>query len=180
MTIEYRALTQPLELREDGDGRTLSGVFMPFDDPTDIGGRFTEVFRRGAFTKTLAERFDKIKVYAKHDHKSFPIGKVVEAREEAHGLVGAVRISETQRGEEALVLAREGLLGFSVGFHAVPGKDVRNGRNRELREVKLVEVSLTEHPAYENAQVLAIREEQTARYAERLASIRAGNPFRTL
>ena len=179
MQPELRHLDLPLQIREGGDGRTLEGVLMPYDTPTDIG-RYIEVFRMGAFTKTLQERGHKIPLLAKHDDRSFPIGRLIEAREEAHGLVGAVRVAKTVRGDEALALANEGLVSFSCGFYPVPGKDVRTGNTVERREVKLAEVSLTSTPAYEGAKVLAIREESPVDYRAILASLDAQNPFANL
>ena len=49
----------PVDLELRGDGRTVVGIAMPFDQPTEIredGQTYTEVFRRGSFTKTIAER----------------------------------------------------------------------------------------------------------------------------
>ena len=44
-----------VELRAAGDGRTLVGLAVPFDQPTNVGG-YTESFTRGAFARTIAER----------------------------------------------------------------------------------------------------------------------------
>jgi hypothetical protein len=46
----YRVTPADLEIR--GDGRTVAGIAVPFDEPTPIRdsfGGYTEVFRRGAF-----------------------------------------------------------------------------------------------------------------------------------
>ena len=151
-----------IELR--GDGRTVHGIAVPFDTPTEIrefGGSYTETFRRGAFTRTLAERgANRIKLMAVHAAASFPLGRLSSAVEDAAGLRIEARLSATQAGDEALQLVRDGALdAFSIGFSPVTGGD-RWDRARsavERLQVRLHEVSLVAFPAYDGAVIDGIR-----------------------
>lgn len=156
-----RALVQAdLEIRGEGDGRTVYGLAVPFDRETTVDdgwGPYTEVFKRGAFAKTVGEYASKVKLLGNHDRKKFPLGKAVTLREDTAGLVGEFRISNTREGDEALELVRDGVLdSFSVGF--APVKERKVGKNLvERLEVKLREVSLVAFPAYEGASVAGVR-----------------------
>ena len=76
MGLESRQNKTDLEVR--GDGRTVCGLAVPFDSPTVVathGGRFVEVFRRGAFARTLRERGAQgVKFLALHDSQALPLG----------------------------------------------------------------------------------------------------------
>lgn len=152
-----------MEMRSNGDGRTLTGLVVPFDVEANIGGRFVEVFTRGAFAKTIADgNASKVKFLSAHNEKAFPLGVTKALKEDARGLVGEFRFSRTQAADEARNLIEDGALdSFSMGF--VPDRDVwTNNRSRvERRSVRLVEVSLVSFPAYEDAKVLALRTEET-------------------
>jgi Escherichia/Staphylococcus phage prohead protease len=159
--------TAPADLEIRGDGRTVVGLAVPFDAPTEIaeaGRRFTEVFRLGAFARTIAERGDRVKFLGQHDRRSMPLGRAVSLREDPAGLVGEFRVSETQAGDEALELIRDGALdGLSIGFRPVEGGD-RWNRERsmvERIEVRLDEVSAVSFPAYEGAAIAGVRTEET-------------------
>lgn len=151
-----------LELR--GDGRTIVGIAVPFDQPTEIasyGGTYTETFRRGAFTRTLTERgASRIKLLAIHDSTTMPLGRLSSATEDATGLRIEARVSQTQAGDEALQLVADGALdAFSIGFAPVPAGDRWNATRTAVErvEVKLHEVSLVPFPAYAGAVITGVR-----------------------
>lgn len=165
-----------LEIR--GDGRTVYGLAVPFDRETNVNdgyGPYREVFRNGAFTKTLHEGADRVKFYTNHSHRQnkLPIGRALTLRQDTAGLVGEFRVSKTTDGDEALELVRDGVLdSFSVGFAKVKERADKNGLVERI-EVKLREVSLVAHPAYEGALVAGVRTEFTDEELERiLAHIR--------
>lgn len=157
------------DVRTSAKERIVSGIAAPFDeeavvfDPTY--GKVREVFRKGAFTKTiqLSEQSGRrVKLLALHDQRSMPLGVATSLREDPRGLYGEFRISNTRDGDEALTLLEDGALdSFSVGFQAVNGKTrfVERERLLERLEVKLFEVSLVNLPAYSGAKVLALRDE---------------------
>lgn len=177
MTLIRRAFAPDLEV--GADGRTIVGIACPFDTPAQItepGGSYTEVFRRGAFTRTIAERGPgRVKVYAQHQDRALPLGRAEILREDTAGLYAELRVSKTAAGDEVLELVRDGVLdGLSIG--AVP---IRADRSRpghvERLEVSLREVSVVGTPAYDTARVLAVRSETHPTYINlaRLAQRRA-------
>lgn len=157
------------DVRTSAKERIVTGIAAPFDEEALIldpqYGRVNEVFRRGAFTKTiqLSEQSGrKVKLLALHDQHSMPLGVATNLREDAIGLYGEFRISNTRDGDEVLSLLEDGALdSFSVGFMPVNGKTRYNERAKlvERLEVRLFEVSLVNLPAYQGAKVLALRED---------------------
>lgn len=159
-TTLYRAHPADLEIRSDG--RTIAGIAVPFDEPAeirDLHGSYTEVFRRGAFAKTIRERANAIKLLINHDAMSrLPIGAASLLKEDTAGLFGEFRVSATRDGDEALELVRDGVLdGFSIGFRPVKGGDRRTRDMLERIQVKLTEVSAVAFPSYLGAKILAVR-----------------------
>ena len=159
MTLLHRATPADLEIR--GDGRTVVGIAVPFDTPANIveaGRSYVEVFRRGAFTKTLTQRgAAKVKVLANHDRQRLPIGRAHDLREDPAGLYAELRVSQTRDGDEVLELVRDGALdGLSIGFSPI---NHRNGAGGvvERVEVALREISVTAFPAYEQAAIAGVR-----------------------
>lgn len=94
---ERTTLTFPTDLEVRGDGRTLVGVVAPFDTPTDTDGT-PQVLCSGAFTRTLAERGDRVRF----------LNRPVELREEASGLHVELTIPATPAGDAALERIRAG------------------------------------------------------------------------
>ncbi len=155
-----------LEIRSDG--RTVYGLAVPFDTPQRVsdlmdGGVVTydEVFRNGAFTDTIRERGSRVKFLLNHDKRSLPLGPALSLREDAAGLVGEFRVSNTRAGDEALELIRDGALdGLSVGFKPLTQRgDERAGKLVERLSVKLIEVSAVAFPAYDGALIAGVRSE---------------------
>jgi len=151
-----------MEIRAvDIDERIITGVCAPYDEvsylvPDPSGERIV----RGAFTKSLRQRHDRILMFRGHDHdraiarsRSFDDGDA--------GLVGVFHARPSLAGDEALEEARDGYLpGLSIGFRAM---NTRRGADgvREVTEAALIEVSLVTIPAYAGAQVLAVRDGET-------------------
>jgi HK97 family phage prohead protease len=159
----FRATPVDLELR--GDGRTVVGIAMPFDQPTEIReerAAFTEVFRAGSFRKTIAERGPRgVKVFGKHQRAALPVGRASLLREDTAGLYSELRVSATSAGDEILELVRDGTLdGLSIGF--APIKDRWSDRRDmvERLEVALHEVSIVDYPAYSGASITGVRSDE--------------------
>lgn len=154
-----REFTPDLEVRADGTGRTIAGIVVPFERVarvSDGGPAYDEMFRRGAFAKTIRERGDKVKLLSQHQAGRNPLGRAVSLREDAAGLYGEFRVSRTQDGDEALELVRDGALdSFSVGF--APVNHVTENRVKVRTEVALREASLVTFPAYDDARIMGVR-----------------------
>ena len=157
MDLETRTFQVELEDLED---RTVIGRAVPYNTPTDVGG-YKESFQRGAFGAVKKN----LPLLWAH---SEPVGKITATRDADDGLHIAARISQTPRGEEVLTLLRDGVLdSFSVGFQPKQSKRSEDGTVVRTGAV-LREVSVVTFPAYEGAQVAAVRsqDESEATVAE--------------
>lgn len=140
----------------DVEGRMLEGYASAFGNVDDAG----DIVHRGAFAKTLTERGTKLRLLWQHE-KAEILGPVVAAKEDARGLWIKCKISKTQRGDEAIELAKDGAIGeLSIGYDPMvfDYSMVENKTVRNLRELKLYEVSLVTFAANPEAVVTAIKE----------------------
>lgn len=156
----YRA--RPVDLEVRSDGRTVAGIAVPFDEPTDIteGHRsYSEVFRRGAFARTIAERGpSRVKFFALHQSEKLPLGRATKLREDPGGLYVELRASKTRASDEVLELVRDGALdGLSIGFSPVKERWSKAKDAVERTAVKLHEISAVTWPAYNGARIVAVR-----------------------
>jgi Escherichia/Staphylococcus phage prohead protease len=152
-TIEHRSAPVALELREDG--RTLAGLAVPYGIEVQIG-RYRERFAHGAFADADPA---SVPLFAVHEHEALPIGRALSLTETKVGLEAELRVSKTQAGDDVLELVRDGAAtGLSVGF--VPVEDRWNATRTIVERIKarLVELSITAFPAYEDARILAVRQ----------------------
>ena len=143
----------------DTAGRTVEGYAAVFGN-LDLGA---DVIHPGAFSKTLAERGNRVVFLWQHDTAE-PLGKLLELREDARGLFFKAVISDTARGRDALALLRDGAIsGMSIGYDAIQGgvdfsKTADGVTIRNLRELRLWEISLVSLPMNEAAGVTALKE----------------------
>lgn len=162
------------DLTVRNDGRTIYGLAVPFDVLTSIRdpeGQYSEQFQRGAFAQTINRgALHRVKLRMLHDDKSTN-GVAVELREDAAGLVAAMRVSKTQRGDELIELVRDGAFDqFSVGFQPVHTVwsdlgDVYGNRSQNparnatatRTEVALREISVVDFAAYDSALIGGVR-----------------------
>ena len=155
-----RAFPSDLELR--GDGRTVVGIAVPFDQPTkirDLSGSYTETFKRGSFAKTIAGgKPQAVKFFALHETQKLPLGRALNLREDAAGLAVELRVSKTKAGDEALELIRDRALdGLSVGFQPVQDRWNTDRSTVDRLEVRLREISAVSFPAYAGAAIAGVR-----------------------
>lgn len=142
------------ELR--ASGRRLVGYVARWDCPARIG-TFTETIKRGAFTASLSSGADIIAM-ADHDPARV-LGRTksgtLALREDADGLAFDLAMPDTQAGRDLLALAERGDLGgCSFGFTVEADGDHWSGDHRELRSVRLHEVSIVQSwPAYGQTEV---------------------------
>ncbi len=157
----------PIETREidvqsvDYEDRIITVIAAPYGQSAPVmfrGDIWDEFFENTAFDSVI-DRPNRVRVNRGHD-KQRTMGKVVQFRSLADtGLIADVRVAKTPLGEETLELAREGMLGASVGFAAAPSWmkiDVRN-KTRRIHRAHLDHLSFVESPAYAGAEVLEVR-----------------------
>lgn len=114
----YRSFTPDLEVRSDGDGRTIVGIAVPYGRTINVPSEgIRERFARGAFNHQLRAAN---RIAFARDHLPFGgvlIGATKLLRDDAAGLYGEWRVSRTAMGDETLELVRDGALReLSVGF----------------------------------------------------------------
>jgi HK97 family phage prohead protease len=163
-TIEIRSAHQ---VDVNFPKRMIELIVMPYESPGEVehrGRLITEVVSRGAFANINASRR---RISVNRDHL-IPevIGKAVAlhpSRQE--GLVAEIKISGSDIGERSLIQASEGLLDASAGFMLKrnrPDAEVWETRNRRrLNHLWLHHIALTPDPVYEDARVLAVRNQST-------------------
>lgn len=133
---------------------TISGYAVRFNDETVIGGQFREKIAPGAFSRTLEQ--DDVIAILSHD-----VGRVLgrvsagtlDLREDRIGLYATLTVDpSTPSGAEALgTVGRGDVKGWSFGFF-IRDEVWQDGGDRLplriVREVELIEVTLTALPAY--------------------------------
>lgn len=134
----------------DVEGMEFSGYASTWDMD-----EVRDVIHRGAFQKSIRERFPagKVKVLYQHDA---PIGMPLEMREDSRGLYTRSRISDTAMGRDVMTMMKDGVIdALSIGFSIPNGKaDIEDdGYTRHIHEVKLYEYSPVTFPANENALI---------------------------
>jgi hypothetical protein len=141
----------------------IEGYAAVFDNVDSQG----DVVRKGAFAKTIRERIPagKVKLMIAHVAKGGStmevIGTVSRAHEDAHGLWIHADLSSDATAQEARTKVAEGhVLGLSIGYvPVVKAEAVVDGAVvTELKEVKLLEVTLTPFPANELAGVTSAKD----------------------
>lgn len=147
----------------DSEGRIISGIAVPYNSPTTIAERgmvFDETFLPGSMRDTIHKRGDRVRLLGFHDAHTWPIGKPTELKDTARGAEFVARVSDTQAGNEALTLIRDGALdGVSVGFSVPDGGDTwtDDRSQRNITRADLHEFSLVNFPAYDRARVESVR-----------------------
>lgn len=153
------------------DGRNLEILCVPFNTPAIVGDPpdykpYREEFLHGAFAgATKAPN----RVLLDFEHQTAMhgvLGHGAELTERADALYGRFRVTEHPDGDKALALVRDDVLkGASIMF-----KPLRSVRTPEgvVQRVKahLDRVSLCRIPAFEQAQVLAVREAPPAAFIQ--------------
>lgn len=137
MKHEFKKMRFKMDDYNEEEG-IFSGYGAVFEN-IDSGG---DIIEPGAFTKTLAEGWERVKVLALHNDCWLPIGRPIELREEPNGLFISGKISDTTMGRDVKVLLKDRVLNeLSIGYDPIIFDYDENGI-RHLREIKLWEVSV--------------------------------------
>jgi HK97 family phage prohead protease len=122
------------------------------------------VFEKGAIA--LPEDPKSVKLLNQHDSRQ-PLGKATQFTEQEDGIYASFKVSRSNRGTEALILAEEGLQsGLSVGVEVIKSK--QKGNVMFVSAAKLLEVSLVTEPAFKSAQVIDVAAEETPEAVEEI------------
>lgn len=162
--LYHRSFQINLEHRAGGDGRTISGIAVPYDVEQRISGQLVEVFRKGAFADVVRAPF-RVKLLRGHDAKAMPLGRATMLKETDQGLYAEMRVSQTRAGDEVLELIKDGALDqLSIGFMPLKNRKRDDGVIERIK-AHLAEISLVTFGAYGDlATVSGVRdsEEPTA------------------
>lgn len=140
--------------------RTIELIVTPYETETLVehqGRMVTEVFSRGAYDG-IERRANRIRVNRDHQRER-TVGRALSLHpSRTEGLVAELRIAQTPLGDETLTLADEGILDASAGYLPMAGGEKWETRNRvRVSRAWLGHIALTPDPAYEDANVLAVR-----------------------
>jgi HK97 family phage prohead protease len=158
MTNLYRTFAPDLEIRSGGDGRTVVGIAVPWQVPTQVTPRLREQWAEGAFDHQLRALF-RVRFAREHvELGGSLIGPTRMLRNDAAGLYGEWYVSRTPVGDETLELVKDGALRqLSIGFRERQNRTLADGTVERVT-ADLFEVALTMEGAYaELAGVSAVR-----------------------
>jgi hypothetical protein len=148
-----------LESREEGEGRpVLFGHFTPFEQWSEINsvyeGHFMERTVKGAFSKTIQQNRDGIKVLYDHGHDpdigNKPLGPIRELREEDFGPYYEVPLTDTAYNRDSIIpLLKDGLLSASYRFKVMREEWVDSPERSDFNPERLPERTIIEARLYE-------------------------------
>ena len=154
--LETRRITvNEFELRDaiDGAGMTFTGYAAVFNSDSEPLP-FIERIAPGAFSRSLRSR-NEIRLFVNHDTGQILASKragTLRLSEDSYGLRVEADLPDTTAGRDMAYLIKRGdVADMSFGFSVPRGGDSwsDDGATRELREVRLHEVSIvTGFPAY--------------------------------
>jgi len=153
------------EFRAEGDseGMRLTGYAAVFNSETTIGGMFREVVKPGAFKKTIKDGAD-VRALFNHD-SNIVLGRTkngtLKLAEDERGLKIDIDLPDTQQARDLYNQIQRGDIDqMSFGFSVVKDSWTRAQNEtelplRELRELRLFDVSPVTFPAYATTEVQA-------------------------
>ncbi|MFJ2318445.1 hypothetical protein ACIOTN_17285 [Glutamicibacter sp. NPDC087661] len=131
---------------EDQDSRELTYQLLPYGEDG-----FTNLGKVKASHGALdfPENLESLQLNLEHDYKK-PVGKFTALTDDENGIFATVRLSETSRGNDALLEAREGLrTGISI---EIDEPIIKAG---QIIAGRITGAGLVVRPAFENAQLIA-------------------------
>lgn len=157
----YRSFTPDLQVRSQGDGRTICGIVVPWSAPTRIDDELVEQFARGAFVHQFGKP-GRIKFEREHTQLGGSlIGSATMMRDDAAGQYMEFRVSRTPTGDETLELVKDGALDqLSIMFRERQNRRLVGGITERVK-ADMGAVAITMQGAYgELATVAGIRSAQ--------------------
>lgn len=159
--VLFRSLIEAdIEIRSAGDGRTITGILVPWNRPTRIDSSLTEEFLPGAFDRQVRSP-GRIQLAggAHFRDGGALIGRVTLLRNDAKGLYGEARVSAVRDGDDVLELIRDDVAPhLSIGFRE--GQNVRGPNNlvqRKTATMTELAAGIRSGAYGDHAKVLALR-----------------------
>lgn len=157
--MEKRTFTlNELRSVDDANPRRIRGVAVVYDQPADVGGKWSETIASGALTRSLRESRD---IKARFEHRDLlgsTINNTLRLTDTPEGLAVEIDVAETRAGDDVLALVSRGdIRGMSFGFLPAPGGQTwaRDGGKltRSLTDIDLYEVTITDSPVFTGTSV---------------------------
>lgn len=148
--------------KDDGSGIRVQGYSSIFD----VEDSYRDTVKKGAFKKTIKQRFDKIRFLWQH-RASDVMGLPTVLEEDDTGLWTEWKLLTTPEimNEWLPRIEQGGVQGLSIGFMTVKSdwneEDIENGDwwpRRDLLEVELIECSAVTFPANEEAVISSMKQ----------------------
>lgn len=123
-----------LKVKNDMEFEGYASIFYNKDSYDDI-------MMPGAFSKTIQENRNRIKVLMQHDSYSV-VGVPTELYEDSRGLYFKAKISDTMLGRDLNTLIKDkAITEMSIGYNTIKYNMNEDSGTRELLEVRLWEIS---------------------------------------
>lgn len=154
--MEFLYKAAPLHELLDADSE--AGIVKGYGSYFDNKDSDSDIIRKGAYQKTIKENGERVKYLYQHDMMQ-PIGKMAELYEDDKGLVFTAEIPKTRLGKDVIELMKAGVITEnSVGI--LPIVKENKGDYREIREVKLYEISAVTLAANDQAKIMDVKGEK--------------------
>lgn len=168
----------PVEVRAaDGGAIVVEGYAAVFNQPTDIGGMFTEVIAPGAFRSALS-RGDDVEFLI--NHGGLPLARSTAGNltmeEDAHGLKIRAELDPSDPDVQRIVPKMRGKMldQMSFAFRAIDqewetpadGQDVRT-----IKDVALFDVSIVNRGAYPQTEIALRSRDEVKADREKIAKL---------
>jgi HK97 family phage prohead protease len=171
---ERRAVSVPVEVRQEDDRPRLGGYAAVFGETTEILGLFRERIASGAFAQSV--KADDVRALFNHD-PNFVLGrtsaKTLRLFEDDRGLRYDVDPPETTWARDLIISVQRGDVSqSSFAFEVIEEEWDYGDRTklplRTIKGVRLYDVSPVTYPAYESTTVSARSREAAAREAVKI------------
>jgi hypothetical protein len=134
---------------EDGE-RRIDAIAVPYNVFATVSGGQEVMFKPGS----LPVEGKAPRVFMYHDSTK-PVGIVAERVDTDEAMLASMRISRTALGDEALVLAADGVMDVSVGVNPIEFTEDKQGRII-VTKAEWMELSLVPIPAFAGATITEV------------------------
>ncbi|WAX93188.1 HK97 family phage prohead protease [Aminobacter sp. NyZ550] len=147
----------PAEIRADADGVKVAGYAAVFNQVTEIGGYFREVFLPGAFDKSIGKEDVPFLI----QHRDLPLARTrsgtLKLSADGHGIKMESTLDPNDPDVARIVpkMKRGDLDKMSIAFRAVKERwdDTQDPPLRTVEEAILFDVSIVTDPAYQGTDI---------------------------
>ena len=134
---------------EDGE-RRIDAIALPYNVFATVSGGQEVMFKPGS----LPVDGKAPRVFMYHDSTK-PVGIVAERVDTDEAMLASMKISRTALGDEALVLAADGVMDVSVGVNPIEFTEDKQGRII-VTKAEWMELSLVPIPAFAGATITEV------------------------